>query len=62
MQDMDSLIRISDALTFDLTWPMGDIALVHNFLVVHDCTPTAVSARVASCIIKSNCSVRPIMN
>ncbi len=35
VEDMDTLIRISDELTFDLQWQAGDILLVDNFLVMH---------------------------
>ena len=50
-KDMNSLIRISDQLTFDLNWQTGDVALVDNFLVMHGRKPYIGERRVLASLI-----------
>lgn len=50
-EDMNSLIEISDELTFDLNWQTGDVALVDNFLVMHGRKPYSGERRVLASLV-----------
>lgn len=49
--DMASAIQISDALSYDLEWQAGDVALVDNFLVMHGRRPFSGKRRVLASLI-----------
>lgn len=44
-------IDLSDALTFDLAWQNGDVALVDNFLVMHGRRPFSGQRRVLASLV-----------
>ncbi len=50
-EDMAAAIQISDALSYDLEWQAGDVALVDNFLVMHGRRPFAGKRRVLASLI-----------
>lgn len=49
---MADAIALSDALTYDLDWQAGDVALVDNFLVMHGRRPFEGKRRVLASLIK----------
>lgn len=49
--DMAVAIQISDALSYDLEWQAGDVALVDNFLVMHGRRPFGGKRRVLASLI-----------
>ncbi len=49
--DMAAAIEISDALSYDLKWQAGDVALVDNFLVMHGRRPFEGKRRVLASLI-----------
>jgi hypothetical protein len=49
--DMAVVIRIADALTFDIPWQVGDIALVDNFLTMHGRHPFEGKRRVLASLV-----------
>lgn len=49
--DMAAAIEISDALSYDLQWQAGDVALVDNFLVMHGRRPFTGKRRVLASLI-----------
>lgn len=50
-QDMNCAIRIGDALSFDMAWKTGDVALVDNFLVMHGRHPFQGERRVLASLL-----------
>lgn len=48
---MATVIELSDALTFDLQWQTGDVALVDNFLVMHGRRPYKGERRVLAALV-----------
>lgn len=50
-QDMNSTIRIGDALSFDVAWQTGDVALIDNFLVMHGRRPFQGERRVLAALL-----------
>ena len=48
---MQVAIDLSDALTFDLAWQNGDVALVDNFLVMHGRRPFSGQRRVLASLV-----------
>lgn len=48
---LDTLVALSDALTFDLPWQTGDVALVDNFLVMHGRRPFQGRRRVLASLV-----------
>lgn len=50
-QDMDCAIRIGDALSFDMAWKTGDVALIDNFLVMHGRRPFEGERRVLASLL-----------
>ena len=50
-EDMNCAIRIGDALTFDLAWQTGDVALLDNFLVMHGRRPFQGERRVLASLL-----------
>jgi len=50
--DMAEAIRLSDALSYDLQWQAGDVALVDNFLVMHGRRPFSGKRRVLASLIQ----------
>lgn len=51
-EDMASAIRLADALSYDLNWQSGDVALVDNFIVMHGRRPFDGKRRVLASLIK----------
>lgn len=49
--DMRQVIELGDALSFDLQWQTGDVALVDNFLVMHGRRPYAGERRVLASLV-----------
>lgn len=49
--DLADAIEISDALSFDLEWQAGDVALVDNYLVMHGRRPFTGKRRVLASLI-----------
>lgn len=49
---MADAIALSDALTYDLDWQAGDVALVDNFLVMHGRRPFEGKRRVLASLIQ----------
>ncbi|WP_255548086.1 TauD/TfdA family dioxygenase [Erythrobacter ani] len=50
-EDMAPAIAIADALTADLAWQPGDVALVDNYLVMHGRRPFAGKRRVLASLV-----------
>ncbi len=50
--DMATAIRLSDALSHDLEWQAGDVALVDNFRVMHGRRPFEGKRRVLASLIQ----------
>ena len=50
-QDMDCAIRIGDALSFEMAWQTGDVALIDNFLVMHGRRPFEGERRVLASLL-----------
>ncbi|MEO0908180.1 MAG: TauD/TfdA family dioxygenase [Pseudomonadota bacterium] len=50
-QDMAPAIALADALTHDLAWQAGDVALVDNFTVMHGRRPFAGKRRVLASLV-----------
>jgi hypothetical protein len=48
---MDRVIALADALTFDLVWQTGDVALVDNFLVMHGRHPYSGDRRILAALV-----------
>ena len=48
---MQLAIDLSDALTFDLAWQTGDVALIDNFLVMHGRRPFSGKRRVLASLV-----------
>ncbi|WP_438726595.1 TauD/TfdA family dioxygenase [Parasphingorhabdus sp. DH2-15] len=49
--DMEPVIALSDALTYDLQWQAGDVALLDNYLVMHGRRPFAGKRRVLASLV-----------
>ncbi|MDJ0921086.1 MAG: TauD/TfdA family dioxygenase [Henriciella sp.] len=49
--DMTEIIELSDALTYDLSWQTGDVALLDNFQVMHGRRPFKGKRRVLASLI-----------
>ncbi len=50
--DMETAIRLSDELSYDLEWQAGEVALVDNFLVMHGRRPFEGKRRVLASLIQ----------
>lgn len=50
-EDMAEIIDMADALTFDLDWQAGDVALLDNFQVMHGRRPFSGKRRVLASLI-----------
>jgi len=50
-QDMDCAIEIGDALSFNMAWQTGDVALVDNYLVMHGRHPFQGERRVLASLL-----------
>lgn len=50
-EDMAPAIAIADALTYDLNWQAGDVALIDNYLVMHGRRPFEGKRRVLASLI-----------
>ncbi|WP_422343139.1 TauD/TfdA family dioxygenase [Parasphingorhabdus sp.] len=51
-ENMASAIQLADALSYDLQWQDGDVALVDNFLVMHGRRPFNGTRKVLASLIK----------
>jgi alpha-ketoglutarate-dependent taurine dioxygenase len=51
-ENMASAIQLADALSYDLQWQDGDVALVDNFLVMHGRRPFRGTRKVLASLIK----------
>ena len=51
LDDMKTIIEIADAVTFDLQWQAGDVALLDNFQVMHGRRPFEGKRRVLASLI-----------
>ena len=49
---MADAIALADALSYDLEWQAGDVALVDNFRVMHGRRPFVGKRRVLASLIK----------
>ncbi|MEP2102738.1 MAG: TauD/TfdA family dioxygenase [Parasphingorhabdus sp.] len=49
---MQAAIDLADALSFDLQWQSGDVALIDNFLVMHGRRPFKGTRKVLASLIK----------
>jgi len=48
---LETLLALSDSLTFNLPWKTGDVALVDNFLVMHGRNPFSGRRRVLASLV-----------
>jgi hypothetical protein len=51
VEAMMTAIELADALSYDLAWQTGDVALVDNFLVMHGRTPFEGERRVLASLL-----------
>ncbi len=49
--DMEPVIAMSEALTYDLQWQAGDVALLDNYLVMHGRRPFSGKRRVLASLL-----------